>query len=174
VQIEFFSSFSYLGQLYRSFFIITLWLVFMNEKSVVKYNILYISTFIFLVYIYIHTRRDYSQHMLSENRSWADLLREKKSQKKENHITSGFYGSVSLISAVTTKSIQLQRSQYLICNIFNVSSKYQIFDIVNDCNMAVAMTVKMFGITMQKCWNYKHCNKVVAISQIWNYTHYKK
>jgi hypothetical protein len=36
------------------------------------------------------------------------------------------------------------------------------------------MTVKMFGITMQKRWNYKHCNKVVAISHIWNYTHYKK
>jgi hypothetical protein len=40
--------------------------------------------------------------------------------------------------------------------------------------MAVAMAIKMFGITMQKSLNYKHCNKIVAISQIWNYMHYKK
>jgi hypothetical protein len=41
-------------------------------------------------YIYIHIRCDYSQHMLSENRSWVDPLREKKSRKKENHIRSNF------------------------------------------------------------------------------------
>jgi hypothetical protein len=26
---------------------------------------------------------------------------------------------------------------------------------MNNCKMAVAMSVKMFGITMQKSWNYK-------------------
>jgi hypothetical protein len=47
-----------------------------------------------------------------------------------------------------------------------MSSRHQIFDIVNDCKMAVAMAVKIFGITMQKRSNYKHYNKIVAISQI--------
>jgi hypothetical protein len=65
---------------------------------------------LWVVCIYIHDetilsiclRRDYSQYMLSENRSWTDLLREKNHGKKENHIRSDFLGSDPLISAVIT------------------------------------------------------------------------
>jgi hypothetical protein len=84
-------------------------------------------------------------------------------------------------------SSQLQQSQYLICNVFNVSSRHQNFGIVNDCKMSVAVVdvwnynektlelqalqqnhykildlesqARQETVTISQILNYKHCNK---------------